>query len=89
MRNFIAESDFLGTFADRAVSGAAKTILSSLGCGYFCKQRTSPMGKTQNSLLRWKWLKRRLKGTTELPPARDWRTAEDGCLHDAGLFQSA
>lgn len=52
MRNFIAEGDFLGTFADKAVSGAAKNIHSSLGCGYFCKQWTSPMRKTQNSLLR-------------------------------------
>ena len=35
MCNFIAEGDFLGTFADRAVSGAAKNSLASLGCGYF------------------------------------------------------
>lgn len=35
MRNFIAEGDFLGTFADRAVSGAAKNIHALLGCGYF------------------------------------------------------
>jgi len=52
MRNFIAEGDFLGTFADKAVSGAAKNIHSSLGCGYFYKQRTSPLRKTKNSLLR-------------------------------------
>lgn len=38
MRNFIAEGNFLGTFADRAVSGAAKNIHSSLGCGYYCSE---------------------------------------------------
>ena len=27
MRNFIAEGDFLGTFADRAVSGAARGVV--------------------------------------------------------------